>query len=121
MTSGAHGYRRCSWLAAALLVAGPVAPAASTDPETGLAVAPGWELVRTHCTACHSTRLITQQRGDAAQWLALIRWMQRTQNLWPIPAAEEAAIVTYLASSYPPAPRYRRRPLAAALLPPDGE
>ena len=39
------------------------------DPMTGLSMAEDWELVRNNCSACHSTKLITQQRGTAAQWL----------------------------------------------------
>ncbi|NNL99184.1 MAG: hypothetical protein HKO62_00445, partial [Gammaproteobacteria bacterium] len=89
-----------------------------TDQETGLVKAPGWKQVKTHCTACHSARLIVQQRGDKDQWLKIIRWMQRTQNLWIIPPGDESAILAYLASSYPPGATFRRQGLATHLLPP---
>ena len=55
---------------------------AEEDIGTGLKIAPGWELVRTHCGACHSYKLVTAQRADKNGWLNMIRWMQETQNLW---------------------------------------
>ncbi len=87
------------------------------DEDTGLVVAPGWKQVRTHCGACHSYALITAQRGDRAFWLDLIRWMQRTQNLWPLLPADEAAIVAYLGTHYDETEWGRRPPLAAWLMP----
>ena len=53
-----------------------------TDRESGLKIAPGWETVKTNCTGCHSARLIVFQKGDRDTWLAIIRWMQKTQGLW---------------------------------------
>jgi len=98
-------------------------PAWADDPEidafTGLKVAEGWEHVRANCIACHSTRLITQQRGNAAQWLAMIRWMQDKQNLWQFEPAVEAAIVSYLAENYPPDADRRRAAIPPDLLPPN--
>ena len=89
------------------------------DAETGFVVAPGSELVEANCTACHSSRLTLQMRADRDGWLELIRWMQRTQNLWQFPPATEAEIVDYLATHYAPTPaRFRRPPLAPSLLPP---
>ncbi len=88
------------------------------DPRTGLIRAPGWQLVTAHCGACHSYLLITAQRGDATFWLESIRWMQRTQNLWPIPAEQETAIVTYLATNYNETEWGRRPPLSPILMPP---
>jgi len=52
------------------------------DPATGLKMTGDWQLVRNNCVACHSAKLITQQRGTEAHWLSLIRWMQAKQNLW---------------------------------------
>lgn len=90
---------------------------AATDPDTGLVVAPGWELVKAHCGACHSYRLITAQRGDAAFWRETIRWMQRTQNLWEIPEPYQQRIVDYLADAYAESDWGRRPALSPRLLP----
>ena len=98
-------------------------PAFADNPEidafTGLKIAAGWEHVRANCIACHSTRLITQQRGSAAQWLAMIRWMQKKQNLWQFEPAVEAAIVSYLTENYPPEADRRRAAIPPDLLPPN--
>jgi mono/diheme cytochrome c family protein len=106
-----------------LLVMLAAMPLFADEPEidafTGLKIAEGWEHVRANCIACHSTRLITQQRGNAAQWLAMIRWMQKKQNLWQFEPAVEAAIVSYLAANYPPEADRRRAAIPPDLLPPN--
>ncbi len=107
-------------LLAGLILVLALAPrgfAEAVDPDTGLIMAPGWELVRAHCGACHSYRLITAQRGDREFWLQTIRWMQQTQNLWPIVASQERAIIDYLAAKYAVSDWGRRPNLRAELLP----
>lgn len=106
--------------ATALHTAGAAAEEPAVDPGTGLVVAPGWELVRAHCGACHSYRLVTSQRGDADFWRDTIRWMQRTQNLWPIPEQQEQALIDYLASAYAESD-WGRRPALSPLLMPGAE
>ena len=100
-----------------------VAPASADDVEldslTGLKMTGDWETVRNNCIACHSTRLITQQRGTAEQWLSMIRWMQEKQNLWQFDADTEARIIAYLAENYPPRADTRRAAIAAELMPPN--
>ncbi|MEM1260995.1 MAG: hypothetical protein AAGH76_01230 [Pseudomonadota bacterium] len=88
-----------------------------TDSRTGLVIDDGWVLVNGHCGACHSHRLVTAQRGDAEFWLDTIRWMQRTQNLWDLPADQEQAIVAYLAKHYNETEWGRRPALSPTLLP----
>ncbi|MEE4660826.1 MAG: hypothetical protein V2J89_10170 [Halieaceae bacterium] len=83
---------------------------AATDPASGLEIAPGMEQVKAQCGACHSTRLVTQNRADREGWEKLIRWMQDTQNLWPLGEAEPV-ILDYLATYYGPRPAGRRAPL----------
>jgi hypothetical protein len=83
---------------------------AATDPTTGLVIAPGYEQVKAQCTTCHSGRLVAQNRADRDGWLQMIRWMQDTQNLWPLGEAEPV-ILDYLAENYGPLPRGRRAPL----------
>ena len=93
------------------------AGATQLDPKTGLAVAPGFEVVRVQCTVCHSARLITQNRGDRDAWLAMIRWMQETQGLWSL-GEREALVLDYLSTHYGPRASGRRRPLPPDQLPP---
>ena len=94
-----------------------------TDAATGLIVAEHWQLVQAHCGACHSYRLVTANRGDRDYWLSTLRWMQRTQNLWPIPFEQEAKLLDYLAANYLSHNETewgRRPPLPPALLPNSG-
>ena len=93
------------------------ARAADIDPVTGLVKAQGWELVRIHCGGCHSHKLVTNQRADRSTWLAIIRWMQETQNLWTFDAVTEDGILDYLAQNYPPQPNRRRAPIPPMLMP----
>jgi hypothetical protein len=82
-----------------------------------LIAASGDDLVRAHCSGCHSLHLVTAQRGDRAYWLKTIRWMQRTQNLWTLPAAQETVILDYLAEHYAES-EWGRRPNLSPLLQP---
>ena len=96
-----------------------VAAEPAIDPVTGFRMTGDWEIVRANCTACHSARLITQQRGSAQQWLTMIRWMQKKQNLWQFDPATEEKIITYLADNYPPSDAQRRAALSPDMLPPN--
>jgi hypothetical protein len=100
------------WLAAPLAFG-----ATELDEKTGLVVAPGFEQVRAQCTACHSARLVTQNRADRDGWLDMIRWMQASQGLWPL-GGDEALILDYLADNYGPVRVGRRPPQPPELLPP---
>lgn len=94
-----------------------MAGAVETDNATGLLKNPGWEHVRTHCGGCHSHALVTGQRGDRQTWLEIIRWMQKTQNLWQFQPDVEAQILDYLAASYPPQQNRRRAAIPPSLMP----
>ena len=72
------------------------------DRATGLAVAPGFELVKANCTACHSSKIILQTRASRQGWLDKIRWMQATQKLWDL-GQLEGPILCLLYTS--PSPR----------------
>jgi len=89
------------------------------DPLTGLKMAGDWEIVRNNCIACHSPKLITQQSGTAAQWLNMIRWMQKKQNLWQFDPETEKKIIGYLAENYPPQADRRRAAIPPDLMPPN--
>lgn len=93
--------------------------AVQIDPVTGFKMDGDWELVRAHCTGCHSSKLVTQQRGTAQQWLAMIRWMQKKQNLWQFDPGTENRIITYLAENYPPDEARRRAAIPYELMPPN--
>ena len=87
------------------------------DPDSGLVINEHWELVKAHCSACHSPRLVTQNRGSRQNWLDMIRWMQDSQGLWQFDAATETAILDYLEKNYAPAAASRRAPISRALMP----
>jgi len=106
-------------LVLALLSGGATANTVEVDSLTGLKMAGDWELVRGNCIACHSAKLITQQRGTAAQWLAIIRWMQKKQNLWQFDPDTEKRIISYLAGNYPPEANRRRAAIPPDLMPPN--
>lgn len=90
-----------------------VVPQASDDivdgihVASGLIVAEGFDIVRSQCTACHSGKLVTQNRATREGWEEMIRWMQRTQGLWPL-GANEPIILDYLARHYGPEEMGRR-------------
>ncbi|WP_334019698.1 hypothetical protein [Alteromonas sp. S015] len=88
----------------------------SVNPQSGLIVAPGYNLVVAHCSTCHSPSLITQNAMSRERWLGTIRWMQNTQKLWPLGNAEPA-ILDYLALWYGPKKSTRRAPLEPHLIP----
>ena len=108
-----------SGLVAILIASASMAQEPEIDAFTGFKKTGDWELVRANCIACHSTKLITQQRGTAAQWLAMIRWMQAKQNLWQFEPETEQKIISYLAENYPPQEDRRRAPIPPELMPPN--
>lgn len=54
-----------------------------------------------HCTSCHSSELVTQNRATKEGWQEIIWWMQKTQKLWDL-GKDEKKIVDYLATYYAP-------------------
>lgn len=74
---------------------------------TGFVDGEGLTEVIQNCTNCHSAKLVTQNRMTREGWVATIRWMQETQNLWDLGNQEEA-IVKYLATNYAPQKKGRR-------------
>lgn len=78
--------------------------------ETGFIAAEGWETVRATCTACHSAKLVTQNKATRDGWKKMIVWMQETQGLWEL-GDQEAVILDYLAANYAPEEASRRASL----------
>ena len=74
---------------------------------TGFVDGDGLTQVIQNCTNCHSAKLVTQNRMSKEGWVATIRWMQETQNLWDLGSNEEI-IVNYLATNYAPDKKGRR-------------
>lgn len=105
-------------MVAGLLLAGAASGAQKVDEESGLIIAPNWETVKANCTACHSAKLITGQRGSRETWEGIIRWMQKTQGLWQYEPQVESDILDYLAANYPPGDSFRRSPIPPQLMPP---
>ena len=77
---------------------------------TGLLDGKGLSLVINNCTNCHSAKLIIQNKMNRDRWLATIRWMQETQNLWDL-GENETIILDYLATHYAPSETGRRKNL----------
>lgn len=75
---------------------------------SGLIYADNFEIVRGNCTACHSGRLVAQNRATREGWQQMIRWMQETQGLWDL-GANEPKILDYLATHYAPEEVGRRQ------------
>lgn len=78
--------------------------------ETGFVQDIGMVEVINNCTNCHSAKLVTQNRMSREAWLASIRWMQETQNLWDL-GENESVILDYLAENYAPKSKGRRQNL----------
>ena len=78
--------------------------------RTGFIDAPGLTETVNNCTNCHSSKLVIQNRMNKEGWVATIKWMQETQNLWDL-GKNEAIIVDYLVTDYPPKKMGRRENL----------
>lgn len=78
--------------------------------RTGLKEGVGLMETVNNCTNCHSAKLVTQNRMDAARWAATIDWMQETQNLWDL-GKNEDIIINYLVTNYPVKKKGRRASL----------
>lgn len=69
--------------------------------RTGFIDAPGMMVTVQNCTNCHSAKLVMQNRMNEERWKSTIKWMQETQNLWDL-GENEAVIINYLVTNYPP-------------------
>lgn len=80
-----------------------------TDPQTGLIIDTGYELVKRNCTVCHSSKFILLQRGTKKDWESMIVWMQETQGLWEFDPDTQNSILEYLSKNYAPEDKIERR------------
>lgn len=74
-------------------------PIGSIDPSNGLIVDENYTLVEQNCSACHSLKLVTQNKASREGWKDIIVWMQETQKLWDL-GENEPLILEYLAKNY---------------------
>ncbi len=75
--------------------------------NTGMAYDHTFKLVRSACTSCHSSKLITQNRATREGWKQMIVWMQATQGLQDL-GESEVRILDYLSTHYAPKELGRR-------------
>ena len=68
---------------------------------SGLVYTDNFDIIRANCTACHSGKLVAQNRATREGWEQMIRWMQQTQGLWDL-GKNEPIILDYLAKYYAP-------------------
>ena len=73
---------------------------ASAD-DSGLMDDKNLQLIMANCTACHSAKMITQNRATREGWKNMITWMQETQKLWDL-GENEDIILDYLEKYYSP-------------------
>jgi hypothetical protein len=106
-----------SWLVLAASAQEEKKEAPPLDPLTGMKMAENWELVRAHCTVCHSPQQYLRQKGTQSTWSDTIDWMQKSGGLWPLDPDTRSKIVTYLAENYGPDEAFRRAPISGNLLP----
>ena len=74
---------------------------------TGFKTGDGLDLVIANCTACHSSKLVIQNRATREGWESMIQWMQETQNFWDL-GPNQDVILNYLARNYAPENKGRR-------------
>ncbi len=71
-----------------------------TDDYWGLPRSEGYDLVDGYCTACHSIRIVMQQRADRARWDELLTWMVKKQGMPEINPADREQVLTYLSTEF---------------------
>jgi hypothetical protein len=88
------------WLAVPGLLAPAGAPQAQDEDLGGLPPGPGQEVVYYTCNACHSIRLVTQQRLSRERWDGLLDWMVEEQGMAEPAPEDRELILDYLGTHY---------------------
>ena len=94
-----------------LFLSQSILAAQNIDPQSGLIIDSGLEVVKKQCTVCHSPQLIIQNKASYQGWLDTLRWMQKKQGMQSLNKQTEAVILDYLAKNYAPEQTGRRKPL----------
>lgn len=82
--------------------------AVENDEYFGLPEDEGRDEVVAICGACHSLKLVVQQRLPRYRWEELMVWMTEKQGMPKLEPEDEKLIVDYLAEHLAPEPRRRR-------------
>jgi mono/diheme cytochrome c family protein len=77
-------------------------PARAQEDLGGLPAGPGQEETYFNCNACHSIRLVTQQRLSRERWDEILDEMVEKQGMPPLPDAERGLVLGYLAEHLGP-------------------
>jgi hypothetical protein len=72
-------------------------PTRAQEDLGGLPAGPGQEETYYSCNACHSIRLVTQQRLSRERWDEILDEMVAKQGMPPLPDEERALVLGYLA------------------------
>ncbi|MCL1138828.1 cytochrome C [Shewanella pneumatophori] len=103
------------------VMAAETAKSYPVDPESGLIMAPGWEMVNYQCNACHTSLIIPQNKGNREVWRDTIQWMVDTQGLWDLSDTWDP-VLDYLSTYYNETgidmKIFRRKPLDSEQMPP---
>ncbi|WP_258045555.1 c-type cytochrome [Mesorhizobium sp. NBSH29] len=89
----------------------PASQAASADPATDTAqpiegdfgrlkVAPGVEATYYACSSCHSEMIVAQQGLTRENWVDMLDWMVKEQEMDEIAEPERTEILDYLSTHY---------------------
>jgi mono/diheme cytochrome c family protein len=102
-----------AWLAIGAIIVGlatAAVPAASQsdDENFGLPDGKGRDEVMSYCAACHSLKLVSQQKLPRYVWEELLVIMTQRHGMPKLPADEEKLVLNYLAQQLAP-PASRRK------------
>ncbi|MCS7267368.1 MAG: hypothetical protein NZ704_04840 [Geminicoccaceae bacterium] len=100
-------------LAGAVLAA-PVG-AEEDDPLRHFPEGPNRELVAHFCSACHSGRIVANQRMNRQRWDEALSWMTERHGMPPLEGEYREMFLDYLAQAFgeETAQQHRRLPFAA--------
>jgi mono/diheme cytochrome c family protein len=100
-----------AWLAVTGFILAATTVPASAQSESDLARLPegkGRDEMIGWCGACHSLKLVSQQRLPRWRWEELLVVMKEKHGMPELDAADRAAILDYLSAQLGPPPRRRR-------------